>query len=190
MIRTMCVAAAALLCAASASAQQAPLTDAQQDEMFCVYDAVADNGEADRVALSYLDGSRTREEQAAGRALVDARADACGTKYGWNGDQKGTAWLIGLHNTLLDIMIEAVGLSEEEENMFGDVLDNLPPEDLKIFFDGGWGDNTAFVSRIKEKIKATDFSDDDADLSDAMVILDSMIVLAAAQDEWVRMMKR
>jgi hypothetical protein len=188
MFRTI-TCAAAMVFAAPAFAQQ-PLTPEQEDAMYCVYDALAANNEADAVAEIYFDTNRTPEEATAMRGVIDKRTDVCAAKYGWDKNIEEMAWLIGLHNTLIDILVEIIDLSEAEEGLLVDMLEDLPDEDIKIFFEGEWTKNDAFIKRVSDKLKAANYSKDAQDLLNAMLFMDSNVVLGTAQNEWIRLQKK
>lgn len=183
----ICVAAMVFAAPAFGQQPQKKLTPEQEDAMYCVYEALAANNESDAVADAYLDSKKTPEEAAAMQGVIDKRADACAAKYGWDKVTQEAAWMIGLHNTLIDILVEIIDLSEAEEELILDVLDVLPDEDIRIFFAGDWLKNDAFVKRVTDRLRAAGYSDETQDLLEAMAVMDSHIVLGAAQSQWIRL---
>jgi len=181
--------AAMALLAPPATAQKLDLnnlTQAQQDEMYCVYEAISAN-DSYLIADSYLDPSLSDEEIKKAEATLEKQVASCATKYGWSADRRALASDIGVHDAIIDVVSEDLideGVKEAQLKKILASLGKLASADVDAFFGNKWHDDAAFKKRIGAGLVATGFPNDEYLLEGALVMMESSIITAMSMARW------
>ena len=146
--RTIIGALAAVLIAAPAIAQTpAPppagpndLSEEQQAELYCAYDAMYEDKDVLDVQLWVIAGDTAKEKSAT--AVFDRSTAACASKHQWNSDQKALGGIIARSAILTD-MVEAelrhLGFDDKMLETVMKVEAKLSDDDSDAMIDMGYG---------------------------------------------------
>jgi hypothetical protein len=167
----------------------ANLTQAQQDEMYCVYEAISKD-DPYLIADSYLDPTLSDEEIKKADATLKKHVAACAAKYSWSADRRDLASDIGVHDAIIDVVAEDLvdeGVKEEQLEKILASLDKLASADVDAFYDNKWYDDAAFKTRIGAGLVATGFPNDEYLLEGALVMMESSVITAMSMARWARL---
>jgi ClpP class serine protease len=151
------------LLAAPAMAQQPPqaapavkspddLSDAQMDELYCIYDEMAKTPEA--VTESIRTGDK--DAVAKGRAIHDAARTACVTKHKWSAEQADVAGTVAVSAILADVTeseLRRLGLQDKTFEAVMKVADKLSPSDFEAMLSMGQKKaDEAVLERVRKNL--------------------------------------
>jgi hypothetical protein len=155
-VRTIAAALAALLLAgmilaAPAIAQAAPpalpsiasfddLTEEQQDEIYCVYDAVGNDKDAQALQDWFIYGEKDKKTTA--DAVFDRAAAACKAKYKWSDDQIGVAHVLANGGVLADLLEEELrgeGFDDKKFEAVAGIIPKMTEADFRALLDTAYG---------------------------------------------------
>lgn len=189
--RLFAAAAALALWAAPALAQGAKLdnvTEAQEDEIFCVYDEI--ENDIDLVAEQFLYDNLSAGDKKKADAALAAAGDACAATYNWDNSRRDRAKKVGLYATVADFLeldLVAENVKDEDIDRIYTILGSLPDADLNRFLNESWLDDEAFIARINAALAAGGFpkGDDDFQFETARLIMEVSALAADTISEWV-----
>ena len=167
----------ALVVAAEASAQT--LTAPQKREMTCVYDALAMTRQAPLVAQSYLSETTANGFRGRADAALESAARECASDYAWDDAVRGLAVAIGTLSATADFLggeLKAAGVSEEAVTKIAGLKPGLSKRDVELLLDGGWGDDRAFLSRMRTKLKGIGVPDDAVLIQKSVKVLETAVI--------------
>lgn len=167
----------ALVVAAEASAQT--LTAPQKREMTCVYDALAMTRQAPLVAQSYLSETTANGFRGRADAALESAARECASDYAWDDAVRGLAVAIGTMSATADFLggeLKAAGVSEEAVTKIAGLKPGLSKRDVELLLDGGWGDDRAFLSRMRTKLKGIGVPDDAVLIQKSVKVLETAVI--------------
>jgi DNA-binding ferritin-like protein len=160
------IAAAALglaLLVAPAMAQQTPqaatvvktpddLSDAQMDELYCVYDEMAKT--PDPVAESIITGNK--EAVAKARAIHEAARTACVTRYKWSAEQADVAGTVATSAILADMTekeLRGMGVGDKTFEAVMKTTDKLSAADFEALLSMGQKKaDEAMLDRLRKSL--------------------------------------
>ncbi len=169
----------ALVAAIAGEAQAQTLTEPQKREMNCVYDALVQLRQTPLVAQSYLnvttaDGLRGRAD-----AALESAATECASDHAWDDMVRGLAVAIGTMGATADFLggeLKVAGVPEEAVAKIAGLKSGLSKRDHELLLDGGWGDDRAFLARMKTKLKGIGLPDDADVTQKAVKILETAVI--------------
>ena len=167
------------------------LSEAQQDEMYCVADklSAADEGFYD-VAEAMLYNDKTDEEIKQAQAALKTASEACAGVYKWDAGKRALGEKIGIYTSVADYLSEELyfdGREDEESDLIFTALGKLPVEELNHFLDISWPKDAAFTQRLDGVLAAVKFPDDDKyTLEAARLIMEASVLASAGMSDWVR----
>jgi hypothetical protein len=167
----------ALVVAGEASAQT--LTAPQKREMTCVYDALAMTRQAPLVAQSYLSETTANGFRGRADAALESAARECASDYAWDDAVRGLAVAIGTMSATADFLgdeLKAAGVSEDAVAKIAGLKPGLSKRDVELLLDGGWGDDRAFLSRMRTKLKGIGVPDDAVLIQKSVKVLETAVI--------------
>lgn len=183
-----------LLAAMPALAQPQPpqtsiddLSDAQVDELYCVYDYL--DAFADREALTegYIAGDPNAVAYKEQIAEVERAVADCNVDYEWTENRREAASILGLYGVMgdeLDARLASHGLTLTQiKDVYG-FIDAMPADDLNMFVDGRWVSNEGLLQRLKTGLAAKGVAGD-AVFRDAAFLAESYIIVSLLTREWL-----
>ena len=192
MITTVACAAAGLTVFAAPVSAQAiatpdKLSDAQMDELYCVYDRLSDDNNARVVVAHTVTGS---DEYAQEAAKIEAAAKAaCVATYKWSSEQAGVAASLGVWGLVADTMEDELlnrSLREETIDRIFEIAGAIAQADVdKLVKEHGDSAEEVIIARLKTKLVEGGLPKDDETLSLALVLLESSSNETNAAYEWV-----
>ena len=188
--RCLAAAIAIALLAAPAHAQKQlkDLTKAQEDELYCVYNDIADGKDFDVIAESYVYTDQSAEDSRKADAALAAAAGRCATKYGWTDSKKGIASNIGFYGTAVDYLTEDLfftGVDDKDIDKVFAILDTLSEADLDAFYKGTWMKNEPMKARLVTALKGAGVPNDDYTLETGEYVLEASVFASDALFEWL-----
>ncbi|MDP3494019.1 MAG: hypothetical protein Q8R82_12970 [Hyphomonadaceae bacterium] len=163
--------------AGAAGAQD--LSEAQTQEVHCVHNALVARRATSLVAQSYL--SETTVNGFRGRAdgALEAAATGCAQLYEWDDMVRGLGVAIGTMGAtgdFLGVQLKAAGVAEATIEKIAGLKPGLSQRDKELLMDGGWGDDRAFMARMRTKLLAAGAPDDEAIILNAVKILETEVI--------------
>jgi hypothetical protein len=149
-----------LVAPAFAQASQAPpavkspgdLSDAQMDELYCIYDEMAKTPEA--VAESIITGNKDAVTKA--RAIHDAARTACVTKHKWSAEQADVAGAVAASAILADtteVELRGLGVNDKTFEAVMKVADKLSSADFDALLSMGQKKpDEAMLQRVRKDL--------------------------------------
>ncbi len=134
----------------SGSSQPFMLSDADLNEIYCIYDNWSD-AQVGLVVDNFFD-PRTDEAKDVD-AAYDGPGKACAAKYGWEPDEQAILEDVALYTAIIDVAaaeMQAEGL--RDPSVVGAVYDQLPAADRDRFLSAGWETDETFLSGLKAKL--------------------------------------
>lgn len=186
--------AAGLFGAGAAFAQDAAatgdLTEAQYDELYCVYDQMAVMDDELYFIMIESGISRDVELERSDEAIdaVVDMMDACAAQYEWDEDQVVMATSVGMAAMVgeeLEFALLDSGVSDAVFDKIVTVVDGLSDDELDAFLSGEWRENGALQARMTNAMKTAGVPDNPAALSDAVEYLEAGIIGALQTEAWV-----
>lgn len=192
--RLSLAAAVAMACwAGPASAQKGlgDLSQAQQDELYCVYDAINLSDDFYEVGETYLDHVDDDDPVASVASLVGKHADACKTKYGWDEDEAEAATAIGALGTASDVMEEymlEVGFTSAQVELVYKGMTSLSDEEIDMLVSAAWIDDGPTQASVMAKLAAVGFpkDNDDQKTHETLTLIELNLLVYFISDEWAR----
>ena len=181
------LAVGAFACApAFAQKQVSDLSEAQENEMYCVYDGIGKSDAYYEIAEAYA-----TDDAVAMDALsedIGVVSDACSTKYNWQGDKEILAVGIGLVGTAADAKMEELldmGVEEAKILLIYSAMPKLTDADVDAFFDGTWATNDALKQRAAVALTSVGYPDDPKLLPTTLTVLQMGVVSLATVQDWI-----
>ncbi len=172
------------------SAADGDLTDAQYDELYCVYDAMEFMD--DDLYFVMLEAGISREAEVEGTdEAVDAiieMTDACAEEYDWNDEQVMMAISVGVAAAVgeeLEFALMDAGLDDKDFDAVLNVIDQLSDEEISAFMHAGWRKDAALRAKVVSGLKAAALPDDPAVVSDLVEYIEAGIVGAMQTELWI-----
>ena len=188
--RCLAAALAIALVALPAHAQKqlTDLTQTQQDELYCVYNDIADGTDFDVIAESYVYTDQSAEDSKKADAALAAATGRCAAKYGWTQDKKDVASNIGFYGTAVDYLTEDLffsGVDDKDIDKVFAILDTLSDADLDAFYNGSWMKNEPMKARLVTALKGAGVPNDDYMLETGQYVLEASVFAADSLFEWI-----
>jgi hypothetical protein len=182
-------AAAIALWAGSASAQTTveDLTEAQEDELYCVYDRLEDDFEL--VAEQFLYDDLPEEEAKKATAALDAAGNTCAATYSWDDKKRDHGKNLARFGSVTDYLEEDLyfeGVKDEDIDKIYSILGRLPDAELSKFLDVSWLDDKPFIERLNAALAAGGFpkGDDDFQFETARLLMEVTVLGAVTFEQW------
>lgn len=172
-------AAFAFAIAAAGEASAQTLNPQQQREMNCVYEALVMRRQTPLVAQSYLSETTANGFRGRADAAIESAATECASDYEWDDAVRGLAVAIGTMGATSDFLggeLKAAGVSEEVVAKIAGLRPGLSKRDVELLLDGGWGDDRAFLSRMRTKLKGIGVPDEDALIQKSVKVLETAVI--------------
>jgi hypothetical protein len=165
--------AAGLACVAPLAASAQTPNSAEDEALWCVYEALAESFDYEVVAEAYIfEGDMTGDPDG-----VLAKASAtCAQAHDLNETQKVAVVEYGRFGAVVDYLTEELmfeGTTEAEINAIFAVMDGLSDDDYESLYNTGW-EATEMGERVKAKLIAAKFPGEDWTLETAMMILTAL----------------
>jgi hypothetical protein len=133
----------------------ADLSEAQMDELYCVYDAMSANPkDADVVAESIT--TADKDAAAKARAIHEAARKSCVDKYKWSAEQASVAGSVATSAILADLTedeLRARGLNDKTFEAVMGISDKLSPADFDALLSMGQGKaDEAMLTRVRKHL--------------------------------------
>ncbi len=167
-----------LVCAAGEAGAQT-LTRPQQMEIDCVYDALVMTRQAPLVAQSYLSETTANGFRGRADAALESAARECASDHEWDDMVRGLAVAIGTMGATTDFLggeLKAAGVSEEAVGKIAGLKPGLSKRDVELLLDGGWGDDRAFLSRMRTKLKGIGVPDEAELIETGVKMLETIVI--------------
>lgn len=165
--------------AAAGEAAGQTLTPQQQREMNCVYDALVMLQQTPLVAQSYLSETTANGFRGRADAALESAATECASDHAWDDAVRGLAVAIGTMGATSDFLggeLKAAGVPEEAVAKIAGLRPGLSKRDVELLLDGGWGDDRAFLSRMRAKLKGIGVPDEDALIQTSVKVLETAVI--------------
>lgn len=185
---TAALAVALVAMPAHAQKQLKDLTEAQQDELYCVYNDIADGEDFDIIGERYVYSDQKAEDLKKADAALAAATGRCAAKYHWSDDKKGVASDIGFYGTAVDYLTEDLffsGVEDKNIDKVFEIIDTLPDADIEAFFDGSWSKNEPMKARLMTALKAAGVPNDQYLLETGAFTLEASVFATDALIEWL-----
>ncbi|RYG30994.1 MAG: hypothetical protein EON93_13765 [Burkholderiales bacterium] len=171
---------------------QIELTEAQQDEIYCVYEYLDLFADREKLATAYMSGETKSADFQEQIGLVDEGGKSCGEEFKWNDDQQATVSMLGLYAFLGDVLddrLQAKNLTEKNLDVVYSAASALSREDKDAFVNGKWFDDKALQGRLTTALGDGGIRGD-AVLTDAFYLTEAFTITTAMMQEWVRGLKK
>ena len=155
------------------------LSEPQKREMNCVYDALVQMRQTPLVAQSYLSETTANGFRGRADAALESAATECARDHEWDDMVRGLAVAIGTTSATADFLggeLKAAGVSDETVAKIAGLKPGLSKRDNELLLDGGWGDDRAFLSRMKTKLKGIGVPDDAELIQKAVKALETAVI--------------
>jgi hypothetical protein len=165
------------------------LSEAQQDEIYCVYDGIGVSGEAYYdIADGYLAGMGEADVLETLADTLEPFVGECVKKYAWSAERKELATAIGVVGTAADVLSEDLldlGLNETELDAVYDAIGAMSDDDIDTLYAGSWAGNSDMQTRAQALLSEAGFPDDPVLLPDALTLMELNVVALFATQSWV-----
>jgi hypothetical protein len=182
------LASACFTAPAIAQVELNDLTEAQEDEMYCVYDSLVASGDHEQVAEAYIYTDLTDDQvDEADEALEFALWD-CSDDYEWDEEHEGLAEEIGQYGSVVDYLHDDLlgeNVSEAGISAITGLVDKLPEADLNKFYDTSWLDDEAFKARMRTALIVEGIPNESFVLDTSIDLMESSLLLANAMIDWL-----
>lgn len=181
-------AAFALTMAVAGEASAQTLTQQQQREINCVYDALVMTRQAPLVAQSYLSETTANGFRGRADAALESAARECARDFEWDDAVRGLAVAIGTMGATTDFLngeLKAAGVSDEAVAKIAGLKPGLSKRDVELLLDGGWGDDRAFLSRMRTKLKGIGVPDESELIQKSVKVLETVVIGADFRSSFV-----
>ena len=182
------LAVASLAAPAHAQKDLKDLTQAQQDELYCVHNDIANGSDFDLIAESYVFTDRSDEVSKKADAALAAAVGRCVAAYGWSDQKKTIAGEIGFYGAAVDYLTDDLFFDGVEEKVISKVmaiLDTLSDAELDALFGGSWTKNEAMKARLVTALKAAGLPNDDYTLETGEYLLEASVFALDAVFKWL-----
>lgn len=169
----------AVVVASAGQAGAQTLSEPQKREMNCVYDALVQMRQTPLVAQSYLSETTANGFRGRADAALESAATECARDHEWDDMVRGLAVAIGTTSATADFLggeLKAAGVSDETVAKIAGLKPGLSKRDNELLLDGGWGDDRAFLSRMKTKLKGIGVPDDAELIQKAVKALETAVI--------------
>ncbi len=185
------VAIAAFAPTALAQKSVGDLSEAQQDELYCVYDAIGRSDNFYDVGGAYLDHIDDDDPVASVARLVGEHVDACKAKYGWDNAVAEAATAIGALGTASDVMEEYMlddGFTAENIDLVFKGMSSLSDEEIDVVVSAGWVDDKATQASVMAKLAQLGFpkDNDEQRTQETLTLIELNLIVFFISDEWAR----
>lgn len=170
---------ALLALAAAGEAGAQTLSEPQRREMNCVYDALSQLQQTSLVAQSYLSETTANGFRGRADAALESAATACASDHEWDDMVRGLAVAIGTMGATADFLgaeLKAAGVADETVAKIAGLKPGLSKRDKELLLDGGWGDDRAFLSRMRTKLKGIGLPDSEELIHTGVKILETAVI--------------
>lgn len=178
----------ATVMASAGAAQAQTLSEPQKREMNCVYDALVQLRQTPLVAQSYLSETTANGFRGRADAALESAASECASDHAWDDMVRGLAVAIGTMGATADFLggeLKAAGVSDETIAKIPGLKPGLSKRDNELLLDGGWGDDRAFLSRMKTKLKGIGVPDDAVLIEKSVKVLETTVIGADFRSSFV-----
>lgn len=186
------LAAMAVVAAFAAPAMaQGQLTEAQEEEAYCVYEGILDSDSFYAIGDDYLLYGDLNTEGGT-REAVDAATKECDARYSWTDEKSDMAVALAVLGAASDTLSEDsfFDLSDEAYDGIFECYKDLTDSDLDKLAGATWSDDAALVGRAKEALKKRGFPVDDEGLVfDAILLMEINISHILIVNNWAGMSK-
>ena len=137
------------------------LTEEQQDEIYCIYDAVGADKDAAVLEDWIVFGEKDAEAKT--NAVFERAQTACTAKHKWSKDQSGFAFVIAKAGVVADLSEQELRIEGFDDNKFKAVMGiatKMTPADFDALLDIAYGKkpDEAFVTKTKGLLYAAGVS--------------------------------
>lgn len=163
------------------------LTEAQIDELYCVYDYLGFFSDAAAMVDGYIAGDPDEAVYKEHLADVDDTATECSNEYDWSEDEKNTIAMIGFYGLMgdeLEARLVESGLTEANIQTFYDVVDGLSDDDIGKFVDGVWIEDKAVLGRLRDGLVAKGLGSE-AVLKNGFYLAEAYIIVSLLSATWM-----
>jgi hypothetical protein len=150
------------------------------EETDCIYNALSDKDVVTVVDDALLSTEDTKRE--ADAIFLKART-ACVALFSWTPKQADAAETIAFHTAVIDVLGPRLGTVEDLDRVF-DILVAMPVEDQLRFIKDDWAEDDTFTNKIVAKLVAAGFAEENGEVEDAVNVMESSVLIAAATATW------
>ena len=185
------MAGAALAAPAFAQKDIGDLSEAQQDELYCVYDAISQSDNYYDVGDTYLDHIDDDDPVASVATLVSEHVEACKTQYRWDKDVTDAATAIGALGTASDVMEEYMlddGFTAENIDLVFKGMNSLSDEEIDMLISAAWVDDKAIQSSVMAKLAQLGFPKDNNEQKthETLTLVELNLIVFFISNDWAQ----
>jgi hypothetical protein len=166
------------------------LSEAQKNEMYCIYDSVGRTGDYYDIGDAYLMNIDEENALDGMEDMLKKHIDACTKQYAWSQDVANAAAVVGVLGAAADVLEEYMrdgGITEANLDAVYKTLNDLSDEDIGALIDATWIGDGDMQARVLAQLAARGFpKTDDPELQEETLTLMEVNILGAiVSSKWV-----